>query len=112
MKSLPNHEGIIGFLGLTSLGAASFLPNTQPQLDRRGEKAEPYGVIGNSWGFGVSYGIDSLYGGNNDIAFVPKNPMALRWKLTPIGSVIAHQTSEVQPVRVASLGTSFSATKK
>ncbi len=66
MKSIANPKGITGFLSLTSLGAASFLPDTYYQLNRRDGKAWPYGVIGDSWGSGVSYKDDVLYDGNKD----------------------------------------------
>ncbi len=66
MKSIPDPKGILGFLSLTSLGAATFLPDTYYQLDRRDGQAWPYGVIGDSWGSGVSYNDDVLYDGNKD----------------------------------------------
>ena len=66
MKSIPDTNGILGFLSLTSLAAASFLPDTYHQLDRRAGQAWPYGVIGDSWGSGVSYNTAVLYDDNKD----------------------------------------------
>ena len=66
MKSTPDPKGILGFLSLTSLCAATFLPDTYYQLDRRDGQAWPYGVIGDSWGSGVSYNKDVLYDDNKD----------------------------------------------
>ena len=66
MKSIPDPKSILGFLSLTSLGVASFLPDTYRQLHRRDGQAWPYGVVGDSWGSGVSYNNDVLYDNNND----------------------------------------------
>ena len=66
MKSTPDPKGILGFLSLTGLGAATFLPDIVYQLDRRDGQAWPYGVIGDSLGSGVSYNHDVLYDNNKD----------------------------------------------
>ena len=66
MKSIPHPSRILGFLSLTSLCASSVLPDTNHQLDRRDGQAWPYGVVGDSWGSGVSYNNDVLYDDNKD----------------------------------------------
>lgn len=66
MKSTPDPKGILGLLNLIGLGAATFLPDTFYGLDRRDGKAWPWGVIGDSWGSGVSYKTDVLYDNNKD----------------------------------------------
>ncbi|KAL8711275.1 MAG: hypothetical protein Q9225_007137 [Loekoesia sp. 1 TL-2023] len=66
MKSTPELKGVIGILILTSLSAASLLPDAYYRLNRRDGQAWPYGVIGDSWGSGVSYNNDVLYDDNKD----------------------------------------------
>ena len=66
MMATPDPKGILGFLSLTGLCAATFLPDTYYQLDRRDGQVWPYGVIGDSWGSGVSYNKDVLYDDNKD----------------------------------------------
>lgn len=65
-------RSIVGFLGLVSLGVTSLLPNdfrfesSLQRLSKRDGQAWPYGVIGDSWGSGVSYSTDVLYDDNRD----------------------------------------------
>ena len=66
MKSTTDPKGILGFLSLTGLGAATFPPDIFYRLDRRDGQAWPSGVIGDSWGSGVSYNTDILYDDNKD----------------------------------------------
>lgn len=66
MKSILDPNGILGFLSLMSLGAATSLPDNYHQLDRRDGQAWPYGVVGDSWGSGVAYNNDTLYDNNKD----------------------------------------------
>lgn len=72
MESLNPWKHTIVTLSLTSLGLAGLVPShsrfeasTHPLYTRDGG-AWPYGVIGDSWGSGVSYSTDVLYDDNKD----------------------------------------------
>ena len=66
MKSFTNFEHIAAIAGFASLSAASSLPFTYHALKTRDGQAWPWGVIGDSWGSGVSYSDDVLYDNNLD----------------------------------------------
>ena len=71
MKSASPSRQIAGYASLIGLGAASLLPNNfrfESTIQRLSKRADawPYGVIGDSWGSGVSYSTDVLYDGNRD----------------------------------------------
>lgn len=59
-------------LSLTNIGLAGLIPDhdqykpSSHSLTKRAGEAWPYGVIGDSWGSGVSYNTDVLYDGNRD----------------------------------------------
>ncbi|KAL6722230.1 hypothetical protein ACLMJK_001337 [Lecanora helva] len=71
MDAVKPSKSVATFLGLIGLSTASLLPNdfrfesSFQTLSKRAD-AWPYGVIGDSWGSGVSYNDDVLYDGNRD----------------------------------------------
>ncbi len=68
----PRVKHMIGVLGLTNLITAGTTPDTKAfkgsteHLIIRDSSPWPYGVIGDSWGSGVSYKDDVLYDNNLD----------------------------------------------
>lgn len=66
MKSAPSSRYLTGLLSLSALGAPSGISHKLQSLNQRDGDAWPYGVIGDSWGSGVSYNEDVLFDGNRD----------------------------------------------
>ena len=70
MERFLQAKHIIGVLSLVNLITASIIPLTNPasmgHLTKRNTSPWPYGVIGDSWGSGVSYNEDVLYDKNLD----------------------------------------------
>ena len=72
MKFIPRSKHFLGVLGLTKLLTAAIVPDARvfrpsiEHLTTRDTSPWPYGVIGDSWGSGVSYNNDVLYDNNLD----------------------------------------------
>ena len=72
MDFIPRVKHFIGVLGLTNLITAGIIPDAKAfkvrteHLTTRDASPWPYGVIGDSWGSGVSYNDDVLYDNNLD----------------------------------------------
>ena len=72
MDFIPSVKLFLGVLGLTNLVTAGIIPDVRAlkasteHLITRDASPWPYGVIGDSWGSGVSYNNDVLYDGNLD----------------------------------------------
>ena len=72
MKLIARVKHLLGVLGLTDLITAAIIPDARAfkasteQLTTRDASTWPYGVIGDSWGSGVSYNNDVLYDNNLD----------------------------------------------